>query len=611
MSHAFLFVPVAGQTEGPGFEKGVRALSRFKGVQITDSATCATASLAVAPAAKATDKRIAHTADGQVSIADLGLWLPFPAERGRDAAWLIEQYLTHGADGLARRLQGLFALLIVDQRSRQAHVITDRCGSLHVYWRQLADGVAVCTSSAVLAKLGDAQLDPVGVHEFIATGILYEDRSLWQGIRKIGPATMLTIDSAGAQAKPYWQFSAVRPESLDLAEAIEQTHHALVSVLKALPTAAKPLVSDLTGGYDSRFLLSGLVEAAHPFTTTVSGAAGHPDVTVAARIAAELGLQHQHIPSKPIPTPEEFDAALRMTDGEYDAFDYSRILATHRRLSAAHSMSLNGSFGELARGYWWELLWPKLAQRQPLDVAMVARKRFAAIGYDKTIFAPAAQLDLAAHMAAVAGRATAPIASFPNTSQMDCLYYSLRMQRWQGRITSATNQLWPAFSPIGFAQVLEPILAAKASTRFRSLFVRATFARFSPRLASIPLEHGYPPVPANPLNLWRFSPLLGHYGGKVWGKLAPRLGIKPASIVDHEQARQFNAASASFLQESGIDKSLASPQLSNTELFHPDALRNYLVTNTQGKFRNEQWRRLVTLEALTRKLSKYVASDPA
>ena len=611
MSHALLFVPAAGQTEAPSFQKGVRALGDFKAVKVTDSATSATASLAVAPAAKATDKRIARSADGEVWITDLGLWLPLPAESGRDSAWLIEQYLTLGAEGLARRLQGLFALLIVDQRTRHAHVITDRCGSLHIYWRQLTDGVAVCSSSAVLAQCAPSTLDPVGVHEFIATGILYEDRSLWQGIRKIGPATVFTLGKQGTQAKPYWQFSEVRPESLDLGEAVEQTHHALVSVLKALPMGDQPLVSDLTGGYDSRFLLSGLVEAEHPFTTTVSGAAAHPDVTVAARITAEFGLQHQNIPSKPIPTPEEFDAALRMTDGEYDAFDYARILATHRRLSAEHSMSLNGSFGELARGYWWELLWPKLAQRQPLDVAMVARKRFAAIGYDTSIFDASAKLDLAAHMAAIATRALAQIADFPNTSQMDCLYYSLRMQRWQGRITSATNQLWPAFSPIGFAQVLEPILAAKASTRFRSLFVRATFARFSPRLASIPLEHGYPPMPANPLNLWRFSPLLGHYGGKVWGKLAPRMGIKPALVVDHEQARQFNAASANFLQESGIDKSLASPQLSNTELFHPDALRNYLVTNTQGKFRNEQWRRLVTLEALTRKLSKYVASDPA
>ncbi len=599
MSHAFLFVPAAGQTEAPRFLQGVRALGGFKGVQIADSAICATASLAVAPAAKATDKRIARSADDQVWIADLGLWLPFPAERGRAAAWLVEQYLAHGAEGLARRLQGLFALLVVDRRSRQAHVITDRCGSLHVYWRQLADGVAVCTSSAVLAGLGEAQLDPVGVHEFVATGIIYEDRSLWQDIRKIGPATVLTLDPAGVQRRRYWDFAAVEPETLNLEEAVEQTRHGLVEVLKALPDTGEPPISDLTGGYDSRLLLAGLLDAQRPFHTTVSGSADHPDVTVAARIAAELDLQHQNIGAPPLPTAEEFDAALRMTDGEYDAFDFARILHIHRRLAAGHGMSLNGSFGELARGYWWELLWPKLARRRPLDAARVARKRFAAIGYDYSIFAPAARLDLAAHMAAVAGRAIAPSADYPNTTQMDCVYYSLRMQRWQGRIASSTNQLWPAISPIGFAQVLDPILAARADARFRSLLARRLFQRFAPPLARIPLEHGYPPVPASGANLWRFAPLIGHYGGKVWGRLAPRLALRRAPALDPERAGR-RAAAETFIRDSGIDAWLASPRLSATGPFEPAALRRFLTEGGADKFGVEQWRRLVSLEALTR-----------
>jgi len=599
MSHAFLFVPAADHTEASSFQQGVRALGDFKGVQITDTATSATASLAVAPAAKATDKRIARSADGQVLIADLGTWLPLPAERGRDATWLIEQYLALGAEGLARRLQGLFALLIVDQRTRQAHVITDRCGSLHIYWRQLADGLAVCTSSAVLSQCAPSTLDPVGVHEFIATGILYEDRSLWQGIRKIGPATVLTIDAAGAHTRRYWDFSAVEPERLSLEDAVEQTHHGLVEVLKALPNSAdggQPLISDLTGGYDSRLLLTGLLAAQRPFHTTVSGSADHPDVTVAARIAAELKLQHQNISAPPLPTAEEFDAAVRMTDGEFDAFDFARILHIHRRLAAGHGMSLNGSFGELARGYWWELLWPKLASRQPLDVAMLARKRFAAIGYDQSIFAPAAKLDLAAHMAAVAGRAIQPSAGHPNTTQMDCVYYSLRMQRWQGRIASSTNQLWPAFSPIGFAQVLDPILAAKADARFRSLLARRLFQRFAPPLARIPLEHGYPPVPASAFNLWRFSPLLGHYGGKVWSKVSAKLGVarKPAAPT----ARPDDTA---LMRDTGIAEWRQSPLILQSGLFDEQALRNLLDKNclTNGP-RMEQWRRLMTLESVLR-----------
>ncbi len=598
MSHAFLFVTAAGQFEVPSFQKGVQALCSFKGVQISDSAISANASLAVAPSAKATDKRIIRSTDDQVWIADFGTWLSLPAEKGRDGNLLIEQYLTHGAEGLACRLQGLFAIFIVDQRSRQVHVITDRCGSLHIYWRQLADGVAVSTSSAVLAQCAPSTFDPLAVHEFIATGIIYEDRSLWRDVRKIGPATVLTIDANGARSRRYWDFSAIEPESLALDDAVDRTHAGLVEVLKALPDTREPVVSDLTGGYDSRLLLAGLLDAQRPFHTTVSGSGDHPDVTVAARIASALGLKHQNISSPSLPTAEEFDAAVRMTDGEYDAFDFARILHIHRRLANEHGMSLNGSFGELARGYWWELLWPRLARRHPLDVAMVARKRFAAIPYDKSIFSPAAQLDLASHMAEVASRAIAPIINYPNTTQMDCVYYTLRMQRWQGRIASSTNQLWPAFSPIGFAQVLDPILAARADARFRSLLVRRLFQRFAPPLANIPLEHGYPPVPASPFNLWRFTPLLGHYGHKVWGKVAAKLGlhakrVRPTALPDD----------STLMRETGIAEWRQAPIMIQTGLFDEDALDKILGNNSSIRGpRFEQWRRLMTLEAVTRKL---------
>lgn len=614
MGHALLFASGASHADHAAvFQKGVRALTAFKAIRFSDTAAAAGASLAVAPSDRASDKRIARSTDDQIWIASLGTWLPLPAVKGRDLSWLIGQYLTHGAHELARRLQGFFSLLIVDRRTGQTHAITDRCGSLHMYWRRLGGGHAVCSSSAALALCDDGSaLDPAAVHEFVATGIIYEERSLWQDIRKIPPATVLTIDDAGASQRPYWRFGEVAAESLDLEDAVEQTHHALVEVLKALPDTSRPIVSDLTGGYDSRMLLTGMLAAGRPFHTTVSGCGEHPDVQVAARIAGQLKLDHHCINAAPELAVEVFDAALRMTDGEYDAFDYARILQVHRQLSGTYGMSLNGSFGELARGYWWELLWPKLASReQALNAAMLARKRFAAVGYEKSIFAPAATLDLAEHMAGAVQRATAPLKGLPNTSQMDCAYYSLRMQRWQGRIASSTNQLWPAFSPIGFSQVLDPILAAKADSRFRSLLVRRYFQRHAPILADIPLEHGYPPVPATALNIWRFSPLLRHYGGKVWSRVAAKLPMVSKVAAGHGQpAAQADRPAVSrpenvlLFRDTAIADWLRSPLLADTGLFRPDELRALLAAHrVVGASRAEQWRRLVTLESLLRRMA--------
>jgi hypothetical protein len=604
MSHAFLFVPTTPSADGAGeFRKGVQALAGFKAVEITDTATSGVASVAVAPNRKAAGKRVYRSGDGQIWIVDLGTWLPLPAKSGCDASWLVEQYRNHGVREMARRLQGVFSLLIVDLRSRRVHVVTDRCGSLHVYYRRFPDGYAVCSSSAVLALCADSRLDPIAVHEFVATGIVYEERSLWADVQKIGPATVLTFDGSGVDEQTYWTFSEVDAEKLNLEEAVEQTHHGLVEVLKALPDGDQPLISDLTGGYDSRLLLAGLLDAGRPFRTTVSGSTSdHPDVVVAGRIASEFGLQHQHVMSERVPSAEEFDAALRMTDGEYDAFDYARILHTHRLLSAGNRMSLNGSFGELARGYWWELLWPNLAQHRSLDAEMVARRRFAAVAYDASIFDVAGQLNLRSHMAEVVSHAIRPIAGFPNTSQMDCVYFTLRMQRWQGRIGSSTNQLWPAFPPIGFAQVLDPILAARAKTRFRSLLVRRLFARFAPRLSRLPLEHGYPPMPATAMNLWRFAPVLAHYGGKVVSKVSARLAAgNSARVAEPAPALALRPENAAIFCDTDMAVWMRSPLLQETGLFRPEPLRAMLNPDgTASGGQVEQWRRLATVEALLR-----------
>jgi hypothetical protein len=186
------------------------------------------------------------------------------------------------------------------------------------------------------------------------------------------------------------------------------------------------------------------------------------------------------------------------------------------------------------------------------------------------------------------------------------VYFTLRMQRWQGRIASSTNQLWPAFSPAGFAQVLDPILAAKAGTRFRSLLVRKVFARFSPGLSRIPLEHGYPPMPATPLNLWRFSPLIGHYAGKVLSKVAARSGLGQSAhaATGPTPTQALHPENSVLFRETDLLGWMNEPLLSETGLFRSDSLRALLDPNgVSGGIHVDQWRRLVTLEFLLRRIA--------
>src|SRR5699024_7304107 len=98
------------------------------------------------------------------------------------------------------------------------------------------------------------------------------------------------------------------------------------------------------------------------------------------RIAAQYDLLHQQINGEPLSAHQWLSlarAALPLVDGEYDILEYARVLNVHRQLAARFGISINGSGGELIRGYWWELLFPRTGQRNHFDARRIAQRRFA------------------------------------------------------------------------------------------------------------------------------------------------------------------------------------------------------------------------------------------
>ncbi len=532
---------------------------------------------------------IAHSRNGDW-LCTTGAWVHNAGIRYPDSQSLLNRYLQVGASALAKELDGTFAIAIGDKRSNKTIVITDPRGSLHVYLREDDAGVAICTSSMALAETG--QLDPVGTYEFITTGVIYEDRSLWAGIRKLPPATIFEIEHGRiSRTSTYWSFANALAHRLTLDEAAEALVAATTQALKTISESYASILADLTGGYDSRLLLLGLLKSDVRFDNTVVGSDTLPDVIVARRIADTLGLNLRVLEETAGITSEDLDQAVRLGDGEINAFEYAAIKRNQAPFVQDHGISLNGSFGEVARGYWWELLWPKLNTCAPLDANMLARKRFAAIPFTEVFKKPPVD-SLAQHLAGVVTRTIEPAQGLSLTAQMDCVYLGMRMQRWQGRIGSNTNQIWPAMAPFGFSAVLTPMLAAWPAARIRSLLPRYVFSQYHPVLANLPLEHGYPPAVANLGNLHQFYPVLQHYGHKVIdklrGKLAPpAVGSPPPSA----QQRYFDVLGTQ------LPDTLKNLELLNTGFF-AEANTAKLLDPTQPIAGNRlvQWQRLLTIE---------------
>lgn len=540
--------------------------------------------------------------DGSWILA-IGCWFHRDGQAVGDEAHLLQRFREVGADSLARELEGFFVVAIGDAGSREVIVMTDLIGSCHAFVRTARDGIALSGSSLWLAGLESTGLDAVACQEYLYTGVMYEDRSLYREVKKLPPASVLRYaDGKLRSAQKYWDIGTLGARALRGEDAVAALWDSLTRAAQRVGQAFPNIVCDLTGGYDSRATLAAFLGAGTAFSTTVSGAPDSPDVRVSSTLAAMFDIRHWPLQSGATQSYEQVEDALRFTDGEFDLVEYAGIFRIHDQLKDRFQISINGSYGEIARGYWWELLFPHIGAHRPLDTAMLARARFAVGRHDPSLIDPAVRIDLASHFSAIIARVNQGLVDAPNTLQMDNTYLHLRMQRWQGRIASATNRLWPCLSPFMFRSVLETMLQTEPRLRLRSLLIRRLLADHQPKLAEAELEHGYPAAPATWRNVHRFWPLAGYYGTKVLQKLAGRLPRLGARV---QAANLPPPVRLQLWRDPELRGVLDPAPWQDVELFSSDGLLRFVERSRSPDFAfDAQWARLLSLQTARRRLQQ-------
>jgi len=533
-----------------------------------------------------------------------GTWFHQDGFASGSESKLLQRYLETGASQLGKELDGFFVLVIGDARTHEVIVLTDIVGSCHAFRRSLSQGTVLSGSSLLLASLHDCELDPLGAQEFLSTGIVYEDRTCYREIRKLAPATVLRFSARKTEAtRRYWAASDLQPGSLKGDVAVDSMWSSLKNAAARIAKVYRDPVCDLTGGYDSRALLAALRGAGVECAATVYGAPDSADVVVSKGLAKDLGLPHVHFEPSDMGSFPSLSRSLSLTDGEYDLVNYSQIRDVHERLAESYSASLNGSFGELARGYWWELVFPFIGARRRLNAGKVAARRYGAAAFDNSIYPARDRVDMPEHFVGVIERSNAGLFDFPNTFQMDHAYLVMRMQRWQGRIASATNQLWPCLSPFMFRSVLETMLQARALTRWRSLLIRKMLTKFAPRIANYPLEHGFPAAAANIGNFYRFAPLIPYFAKKVSRRVGVNLNARGASPTGG--AGTASQSRLHLYQDEELRDVLRPAEMKLGGWLEPDALKNFLSRSREPDFRyGDQWARMLSLECALREAAR-------
>lgn len=271
-------------------------------------------------------------------------------------------YERQGLSGLPE-LEGAFALASADEARGRFILATDAVGNCPIYWKADPSGFVFASDvSAVLhAFAGSSRLDLQAVAEYLTLGQVMGSRTLANDVRLLEPGTVLEYDTTSgtvtttAYVKLDEWFGPKAADRHQYMEAVESTFAAAVD--RALSGSASIGLS-LSGGLDSRAILSAVNGRAPSITTYTLGVEGCADQVIADRLSRIAGTRHRFFRLDDeylrdfLPNMATMVSA---TDGLYLSHGLTEMLALHFLEQTGIAVLLRGHGGELAKA---RLAWP-------------------------------------------------------------------------------------------------------------------------------------------------------------------------------------------------------------------------------------------------------------
>ena len=170
-----------------------------------------------------------------------------------DTEVILYLYEKYGLDGMLERLNGMFAIAIVDLRSRDLHLVRDHLGIKPFYWTTL--GSTVLFASEAKAFLAhprfEAIIDRELVDEYLTFRFVCGGASLLKNVRHVQPGSVVRVASSGVTTRRYWTIPDADKTPWSQAEAVDQLDMALRNSVSSQLLSDVKVGCQLSGGIDS------------------------------------------------------------------------------------------------------------------------------------------------------------------------------------------------------------------------------------------------------------------------------------------------------------------------------------------------------------------------
>ncbi|HEV7763868.1 MAG TPA: asparagine synthase (glutamine-hydrolyzing) [Thermoanaerobaculia bacterium] len=322
--------------------------------------------------------RYVATLNGEIyNFEELRRELDGPWRGHSDTEVMLAAFDAWGIEAALQRFIGMFAIAIWDRDTQRLLLIRDRMGVKPLYYGLVGNAFLYASELKALRRHPrfEGKIDRGAVQLYLRYMYVPAPLSIYEGIFKLMPGTMLTFDPAtrAIATTTYWSVrdAATRGAANRFRGSEEEASQELETLLR--DAVRLRMVSDvplgvfLSGGVDSS-LIAALMQAQSsiPVRTFAIGFshADYDEARFAAQVARHLGTDHTEL----YVTEEDVVNVIPMLPSMYDEpFADSSQIPTHlvAKLARQHvTVALSGDGGdELFGGYTRYFLGQKLFHR--------------------------------------------------------------------------------------------------------------------------------------------------------------------------------------------------------------------------------------------------------
>jgi asparagine synthase (glutamine-hydrolysing) len=224
-----------------------------------------------------------------------------------DTEVILKAYHAWGARCVAR-FHGMFAFAIWERDTGRVVLARDRLGIKPLYYAEGRNRLRFASSLPALVAAGgiNTAIDPAALHHYLSFhAVVPAPRTIFKGVRKLAPATLMTVEPDGTRREEtYWNFE-IRPRGEDRGmsegEWQEAVLEGLTRAVERRRVADVPVGVLLSGGLDSSLIVALLAQAGQRDLKTFSigfesvGAQEGDEFRYSDLIAERFGTEHHKI----------------------------------------------------------------------------------------------------------------------------------------------------------------------------------------------------------------------------------------------------------------------------------------------------------------------------